>query len=1033
MSKSIHIRRALLCAASGMTLAWSAPALAQDAAQSTQSPERAQPTTSGGASNTAGPEAQRLPGAGPTAEGLSAAQGNAPVATARDADPDQGIVVLGVRGAQQAAITIKRRAPQIVDSIVAEDIGKLPDNTIADSLQRVPGVQITRDAGEGSGVNIRGIPQVLTTLNGEIFLDAGAPLQQGGQSTSAGTIASAQPNFGDVPASLFAGVDVIKSPTADQISGGISGILALKTRRPLDLSKGLTETFSAQGDYGFKTKEGNQSYNGLIGYNSGKWGALIGFAYTDETLANYNPNTAYSYDPITDAQAGFDLRQDGAIGNSTAITGKDFYYQPIYFGANNEETSRRRTGINGSFQYKFDGGFTATADLAYLHLNQRDRTEEAEVTLHSSPSVLQPGANISPDGALLNGTYNLPGANGDGFFQDHSFSGLTSSDATNVSLALNYDNGGPLRASVRYVGAVAQQNFSSADVDSLAVQRTPIILPGGLVVNADPNGLAATTAGVSTTGDTLSFNLPGALSNPAYYSAQSIWANGNNLDANFNVGRGDVAYDVNWGPLKTLEAGVRYSQRIIKFNAYKQEVPLTGTDSNGLYYYNDSLIPDPKSPIGATSVPLRPFSSIPDMVVQAKDFGPIKGIPTAGLPFVDPKSMDDSVAFEQRLFGVAPIQYTDPTASYRVTEKETSGYFQADFGGEHLPLIGLSYSGNIGVRVVNTELAIRNFETNGADYIGAGGSYNGVLINQGVVNTTNSYTDPLPELNFQVDLTESQKLRFAFNREVARQDLSTLAAGYVASYEANGAKNPTLPTSTQLFLGATSGNPNLDPFRANLVQGSYEWYFHHSSLLSVAAFYVDVESFPQAATVFLTGQQQADGDGVVRAGGPVSTTVNGGGGSVKGFELGYEQAFDFLPGWLSGFGAIANYTYSDSETGNTDSFGNSLPIPNNSKHQVNGILYYQKGPWQARVAYNWRSEQFDNTYGIPNGTLAIYTKPVGFLDASASYDVNPHFTVYVQGTNLTSSSLDRYAGFEDNYYNQNIFESRIFFGIRLRN
>ncbi|XHI63829.1 hypothetical protein ABZP12_00941 [Xanthomonas euvesicatoria] len=119
------------------------------------------------------------------------------------------VMVKGVRGAQAEAIENKRSAAQIIDSISAEDIGKLPDVTITDSLQRVPGVQIRRSAGEGSQLNIRGMPQVQTTMNGELYLSAG-----GGDQYGQPNIGRAQPDFVDIPPTLFSGVDVIKSPTA---------------------------------------------------------------------------------------------------------------------------------------------------------------------------------------------------------------------------------------------------------------------------------------------------------------------------------------------------------------------------------------------------------------------------------------------------------------------------------------------------------------------------------------------------------------------------------------------------------------------------------------------------------------------------------------------------------------------------------------------------------------------------------------------------------------------------------------------------
>ena len=1019
MEQIYQTRRTLFGAVSLTAILMGAPA-----AWAQVSDAQGAPTTSQGTSNTAGPEAQRVPGTGVVKDAAQSA--DAPLAAS--ASPDAEIVVLGVRGAQRAAINIKRSAPQIVDSIVAEDIGKLPDNTIADSLQRVPGVQITRDAGEGAGVNIRGIPQVLTTINGELFLSAGVPPLQGGQSTAVGTLGNSAANFGDVPPALFAGVDVIKSPTADQLSGGIAGILALKTRRPLDLQRGVSATLSGQGDYGLSSKDPGQAYNGLLSFNhNNKWGALLGFSYAQEHLANYNPNTSYAFNQITDQQVGYDLRKDGKIGNSVSVDSKDFYFQPQAFGLNNQTTDRERSAIFASAQYKITDSLTATFDADYLHLDNRDRAVEGEVTLNGSGSVLQPGALISANGGLLNGIYNVaPPPGPDGLFQTHSYSGLTSSDTTNFNFQLDYDSHGPLRASIRYAGAVSQQNFSSADTDSLATQR---IFKPGVIIN--PNGVPSAQIGVNLQGAAPAVDFITDLSNPANYSAQSIWANGNNLNANLNVVRGDASYDLNFGPLKTIEVGVRFSQRNVKFDAFKYETPLGGDGPNNLYYYKDGLIGDPNYG-GASIVPRRPFSSIPGLVTQVTDFGPISGIPAGGLPAIDPKKMDNALGYLKGLFPQGSAPYSDPTANFRVQEKETSGYVKADFAGT-LPFLPYTYSGNLGVRVVGTELDIRNFRTDSNIFIGAGGSYNGVLVNLGELNSSKSYVDPLPELNLSVDLTETQKLRFAFNRAVARQNLPTLASGFVSSYIANSGRNPNLPPDAQLFLQGSSGNPDLDPFRANIVQGSYEWYFHKSSLLSAAAFYVDVESFNLQSTLILAGAQEADADGVVRAGGPVTTTVNGGGGSIKGVELGYQQSFDFLPGWLSGFGVQANYTYSDSSTDNRDETGAKLPLPDNSKHQVNGVLLYQKGRFQARAAYNYRSTQYNQQYGVQNLNLGIYTKAVGFLDASASYDINPHVTVFAQGNNITGSGLDRYLQYEDVYYSQSIFESRVVFGVRFRN
>ncbi len=950
----------------------------------------------------------------------------------------QEVVVLGVRGAQQAAIREKRVSSQIQDSIVAEDIGKLPDNTIADSLQRVPGVEITRDAGEGSGVNIRGVPQVLTTINGEIFLGGGGStvgVGSDGQTFGGGALTSAQPTLSDVPPALFAGVDVIKSPQASDLSGGIGGILALKTRRPLDLQPGLTLTGSAQGDYAFVSDNANQSYSGLIGYNAGKFGALFAFSYTDETLADYHVNDSYSILPITSDDLGFAVRPGaGPATNSTRFGSNDYYYQPVSYDFNNATIDRQRLGLSSSFQYKFTSALTATVDLDYLHYDNRDAIQEAQVNTNNAVNVLQPGASISGDGGLLDGTYALP------HYQAHAENDFTHADAGDTSFILAYNNGGRFRGSVRYVGDAALQQTSNAFGDSIATQyvdtaHSGIITPtsGGQPTRVNQNGLPGPIlVNVQPNASYPQANFITDVSDPSNYQLQSSWANGSRTVAQINVGRGDASYDTNLGPLKTVD--VRYSDRSIKYTQFNYLSEEGGDGPQNEYFFHDSLIGDNNYPTGNPNIPglsiihQYPYSTLPAGYVTMAN---IKGV-NIPIPDINTKVMNNAVAYLNSLYpGEQPFE--DPTQSYSVDERETSGYFQGDFASK-TPFLGLPFSGNFGLRIVNTKLAITNFITNGADYIGSTGSYNGVLDNLGENHFSNDYTDVLPNFNVAFDLTDDQILRLAVNKAVARQDLGALGPGFSASYEANNGRNPALPNATQLFLQASSGNPELQPFRSTNWQGSYEWYFHHASLLSLALFYIDIDSFPLQETV---QEPEADGDGVVRAGGPVTTTVNGGGASIKGLEFAYQQAFDFLPGVFSGLGSNINFTYSDSSTNNVDSTGQTELLPNNSKYQVNGILFYQKGPLQGRIAYNWRSTEFVQAYGIGNGAdaqnLGIYAKPIGFLDASVSYDVNRHLTVYAQATNITQSRQERYLQFSDVFYDENQYETRLFFGVRLRN
>jgi TonB-dependent receptor len=197
-----------------------------------------------------------------------------------DADAEKKAVTLstvavsGVRASQMRAIDLKRDAPKIQDSITAENIGALPDTTITDSLQRVTGVQINRDAGVGTSVDVRGLPQVGTMLNGEVFI-------------TADQIDAQQPDFTMLPSTLFHGVDVVKSSTANETDSGISGAIDLHTYRPWDLPSGFTYSYSANGERGTTTNHWGPEGNGLISYNdNGHWGLLIAADFSNTRRMN---------------------------------------------------------------------------------------------------------------------------------------------------------------------------------------------------------------------------------------------------------------------------------------------------------------------------------------------------------------------------------------------------------------------------------------------------------------------------------------------------------------------------------------------------------------------------------------------------------------------------------------------------------------------------------------------------------------------------------------------------------------------------
>src|SRR5687768_9732946 len=202
-------------------------------------------------------------------------------ASAQEAEPASvtddldTIVVRGVRGAQEAAIDIKRNSSEIIDSIVTEDIGKLPDVTITDALQRVPGIQISRDAGEGSFVSIRGAPQVMATMNGERFV-------------TAENILDSRVSFEDIPASLITGVNVYKSQSANLVDGGLGGLFDLQSVRALKLpEEGLTLNLTGQAGWGSIADGTDKKIDGLVGFKfSDRLGMSLAASFAASTSAS---------------------------------------------------------------------------------------------------------------------------------------------------------------------------------------------------------------------------------------------------------------------------------------------------------------------------------------------------------------------------------------------------------------------------------------------------------------------------------------------------------------------------------------------------------------------------------------------------------------------------------------------------------------------------------------------------------------------------------------------------------------------------
>lgn len=926
------------------------------------------------------------------------------------------VVVNGYAGSQQRDIQLKRYSAQTQDSITASNIGQLPAADIADALTHVAGVQVARSAGQGTTVAIRGITQVKTTINGEEYFNAG-----GGQVTTG------QASFEAVPSSLVKGIDVLKSSLASDVAGGISGIINLRTYRPFDFKKTWTFSGAVKAEEGDRTRKLNPTGNALVAYHNDRWGALLEASYSDQVLADRTPNVGNAGIRATEQQAGWDFNHDGVIGNSLdpTVFPRDYYFAWINQGFGNKTSHRKRLGLHSSFEFKFNDSLKLTADADYSNYKKNDIEENLGLQSNNATFALPGEATITPNGVLTQGSTLY------GKLNQHSQYDINNSKAINTNLQLNYDAGGFFSGSLRWVHAHTFSTLTSANIDSLPNHDAMVTLPDGTTQFYNPNAVPGLVkANVDYTGKYPAYNIITDVSNPANWLAASSWGYGNHPDVGNNIYRGDGAFHFDDGIFDSLQFGARYEKTDYVYNDYKYESPVSPAGScanpdgpgpaNQYYYFRDGQITDGCT--GFSEAKGYAFNALPaGYVTRLNNVDPVGLTGTnlaQGLPAINTDAMKNPIAFLNSL-SPGEKKFQAPSGSYRVTETIKSAYAQLNLNGELGFINDTPWSGNIGYRVVKTAIQITSFKTDASQYYGNGGSYNGVFINQGTLSTNNNYTTYLPAVNLAFDVTPDQQLRLAFNEGEARQNLADLGQGFQESFYANGnpPRYPDQPADLQIFNGASRGNPNLKPYRSKTYNASYAWYFTPKSIAYLGTFLYQIGSFPQYTTVHA---DLPDNDGVVRAGGPLSTFVNGGRAQVRGLEGEFRTQFTYLPGILQDFGTNLNYTYV--KTGKTGLAHNSY----------NAVLFFDHAGWRARVAYNWRGKSYVQGNSSLGQELDIFSKPIGKLEASVTYDVNKHVSVFLQGSNLTDTFDNRYASYPNAFYYQNISERRYDLGARVK-
>ncbi len=956
-----------------------------------------------------------------TGSGEVEAPGPAPTqdqaADPADAQNDT-IVVTGRRAALQAADERKKASESIINSVVADEAGKLPDNSITEVLQRVSGVSIVRFGSlgdpdhfsvEGSGIQVRGLSGVASRLNGREIFSA-----NGGR----GLV------WGDVTPELMSAVDVYKSATADLIEGGTGGQIDLRTKLPFDFSPGWHAAGSAEVSYGDLTQKTDYSGSALL---SNRWHTGIGDI---GILVDLATSQLTSRSNFFRTEPYFRRRLLGETQDVFIPGGYDY---------GDEEFKRNRSGIYAAAQWAPSDDLTLTGiyfqsryknhnqshfamqtsqDLA---VNRNGSTFDDNGALLSTSSMFLRDANtFLPTGGTINGGGGTEGTRSNSMTRD-------------ISAQFSWQPGqGPLKISGAY-----QNTLSTSRLDRLAIFRD-VPFPS--------------TFGFDLTGDFPKVTVPASiattLANPANYSWSAAMPhnerNRGTMDS-FNL---DAEYTFEDSFFRAVKVGGRVSERRERDLNNGFTWTALGRGWNG----------DPQ----LTFADARPG----DVEYYAFDnfFHGDIGVPANTLwPSI---ALLEGVTADE-LHRPAPLGYggaRSRPASFLpqdlgLWKTETSAaYAQVRFGRDY-EAGKLGFSGNIGGRVVHVKNESQGFIVQDAfSYIRNGQT---VSLAQRVDprGGTASFTRFLPSVNLQLQPAEDVKLRAAYNITMDLPNFNATRGGGnigVATTSNPIAGQPGIFTN----FTASTGNPFLKPAMSNNIDVSLEWYAKPGTMFYLNGFYKHIKDLP----IFSLTQrdvtiryQNGTTELASAAASDVITATEA--ATVKGVEVGGRAFLDMLPGALAGFGIEANYTFIDSKNPGDlyrDIFGairNDAPLQGLSKHNYNLTLLYERSQLSARVAYSWRSKYLQSTNA--NGTtptytyvsapgaagqsvqiaLPVYGDAYGQVDVGLTYKVTDNLSFTIRGTNvLNATQRTLMGGYKnDAIYTRSWFQSdrRISLGANL--
>ena len=934
----------------------------------------------------------------------------AQVAAASDEPVGDEIVVSGIRKSLRDAMDVKRDSQGVVDAISAEDIGKFPDTNLAEALQRITGVSIDRNSGEGSKVTVRGFgPDFnLVLLNGR-------QMPASGLGSCCEAPASRSFDFANLAAEGIAGVEVYKSGRASLPTGGIGSVINIKTPRPLD-RPGFKGSLAVKGvyDHTFEGTNITPEVSGIISktFADDTWGILITGTYQKRraSLAQFNAGWREGYLGNENNWGSLPVDANDWRGNFAQVTNHpkatDVYQVTQNAGYDFTDITRERINGQAVLQIKPTDSFQAVLDYTYSQNTIDARTNSIGVWFNhnNTTSSWTNGPAAGPN------FYSEAFGPGEG--KDLAITGAVAKNRSinkSIGLNLRYDGDGPLHFEFDAHHSTAESKPNSPYGSNIAIgsaifgvknqkvdftHAMPVIsvnmYPGSEITAANirPAGNALRNAYMKDTIDEVSMK--------GHWDFDASVIDSLDFGATYTENKVRSAYGFiqsdSWGG--TLSAAQTPDNLYTLTGLPSRLAGMEGSNATGIipsYFQINTvgLITLLESQMGICS---RPWNGSAAPGTCLANFQADRHIQESTLsPYLQSNHSFDIGTVRAKLrFGVR----------YETTDISSSALTPVPSGT---------------VWVSDNEIGIRSFSSSSTTTL------------------KGHYSNWLPAIDLDITPMSNVKLRASYSHTITRPDYASMQGGIQVN-------QPLRPGGGST---ASSGNPNLLPYKSKNIDLSAEWYYGKESYISVGYFHKEVSNFianvtvqqplfsltnpstgaaANAARTALGGNPgfaqilawlAVNNPSVVQFNGAVPqgiigqpndpavvfTTTQPGNSSrvanLHGFEFAIQHSF-----WNTGFGTQLNYTIvrSDTKFDNTLRYTATQFAVNGVSDSANAVLYYDKNGIQARVAYNWR-DGFLAGYGFD----PYYVNPYGQFDVSASWEFTKGATVFVEGINVTNA------------------------------